>query len=87
LEYEDACLDITPLSPATGPNATAKADICAVGLWTDISARLFKLPSLEEFHKEPLGGGKSRSYFIIWLLIKTCCFSRDDSPLDLDGAF
>lgn len=53
LEYEVACLDLTPLSAET----TAKAEICAVGLWTDISARLLKLPSLEEFHKEPLGGG------------------------------
>ena len=52
LEYEVACLDLTPITAET-----SKADICAVGLWTDISARLLKLPSLEELHKEPLGGG------------------------------
>ena len=52
-----ACLDLTPLSAAAGSNTVAKAEICAVGLWTDISARLLKLPTLEEFHKEPLGGG------------------------------
>ena len=57
LDYEVACLDITPLSPVAGSNTVAKAEICAVGLWTDISARLLKLPTLEEFHKEPLGGG------------------------------
>lgn len=58
LDYEVACLDLTPISVGAQQNATAaKADVCAVGLWTDISARLLKLPSLEQFHKEPLGGG------------------------------
>ena len=62
LQYEVACLDLTPISSAKeggggGSAATAvKSDLCAVGLWTDISARLLKLPSLEELHKEPLGG-------------------------------
>nr|CAG4640606.1 EOG090X00HD [Eulimnadia texana] len=49
LQYEVACLDITPLG-------TSKAEICSVGLWTDISARILRLPNLEELHKEPLGG-------------------------------
>lgn len=54
-----ACLDLTPISVGPQQNPTAvKAEVCAVGLWTDISARLLKLPSLEEFHKEPLGGGE-----------------------------
>lgn len=57
LEYEVACLDLTPVSATIQQDATMKSDVCAVGLWTDISARLLKLPSLEEFHKEPLGGG------------------------------
>jgi len=51
LEYEVACLDLTPITTTAG-----KSDLCAVGLWTDISARLLKLPSLEEVHKEPLKG-------------------------------
>nr|CAG4642998.1 EOG090X00HD [Ilyocryptus agilis] len=56
LEYEVACLDLTPISATIQQDPNMKADLCAVGLWTDISARLLKLPSLEEFHKEPLGG-------------------------------
>ena len=31
--------------------------LCAIGLWTDISARIAKLPSFELLHKEMLGGG------------------------------
>lgn len=58
LDYEVACLDLTPISVGSQLNTSApKAEVCAVGLWTDISARLLKLPTLEEFHKEPLGGG------------------------------
>ncbi|XP_030764681.1 DNA damage-binding protein 1 [Sitophilus oryzae] len=51
LDVEVSCLDISPL----GDNATS-SDIVAVGLWTDISARILKLPSLTESHKELLGG-------------------------------
>jgi len=52
MEYEVACLDISLLD-----SGTEKASIAAVGLWTDISARILKLPSLEELNKEFLGGG------------------------------
>ncbi len=45
LDYEIACLDINH-----------ELNMCAVGLWTDISARLFKLPTLNEVFREPLGG-------------------------------
>ena len=51
LEHEVACIDITPLN-----DQDEKSDIMCVGLWTDITVRLFKLPSLEEIAKEPLGG-------------------------------
>ena len=51
LEHEIACIDITPLN-----DSEDKSDILCVGLWTDITVRLFKLPSLEEIAKEPLGG-------------------------------
>nr|CAG4647642.1 EOG090X00HD [Moina brachiata] len=54
LEYEVACLDLTPISVTN--SSPQKAEMCAVGLWTDISARLLKLPTLEELCKEPLGG-------------------------------
>jgi DNA damage-binding protein 1 len=45
LDFEIACLDINH-----------DLGMCAVGLWTDISARLFRLPTLEQIHCEPLGG-------------------------------
>lgn len=54
MEHEVACLDITPLGDSGG-----ESSICAVGLWTDISARLLKLPCFSPLHKEMLGGGKS----------------------------
>ena len=53
MEHEVACVDVTPL----GDDLSAKSDLCAIGLWTDISVRLLKLPSLETVHTQPLGGG------------------------------
>ncbi|XP_066157615.1 DNA damage-binding protein 1 [Euwallacea fornicatus] len=50
LDVEVSCLDISPL----GDSLTT--DIVAVGLWTDISARILRLPNLTEAHKELLGG-------------------------------
>ena len=51
LEHEVACIDITPLN-----DGDAKSDIVAIGLWTDITVRLHKIPTLEEITKEALGG-------------------------------
>ncbi|XP_061415888.1 DNA damage-binding protein 1 [Lethenteron reissneri] len=51
MEHEVACLDISPLGDGAG-NST----LCAVGLWTDISARILRLPSFDTLHKEMLGG-------------------------------
>ena len=51
LEHEVACIDITPLNETDN-----KSEIVGVGLWTDITVRLLKLPSLEEITKESLGG-------------------------------
>ena len=52
LKHEVACVDLSPIEA----NAT-EVDFCTVGLWTDNSVRLLKLPSLEEFHKESFVGG------------------------------
>ena len=52
MEHEVACLDITPLGDSNG-----MSPLCAIGLWTDISARIAKLPSFELLHKEMRGGG------------------------------
>lgn len=57
LDFEVSCLDLTPISVDDKKNVLAKAEICAVGLWDDISARLLTLPELKEIHNEPLGGG------------------------------
>ncbi|XP_050068319.1 DNA damage-binding protein 1 [Anopheles maculipalpis] len=51
LKYEVACLDVSPLDE----NAT-RSDFVAVGLWTDISACVLKVPTLELLHEEKLGG-------------------------------
>lgn len=51
LDYEVACLDITPLRENNN-----QAHIVAVGLWTDISALLLDLPDLNQITNEPLGG-------------------------------
>ena len=53
MEHEVACIDITPLK-----EGATQSDLCAVGLWTDISARILKLPTLELLHQEMLGGGE-----------------------------
>ena len=58
MEHEVACVDVTPL----GDDLSAKSDLCAIGLWTDISVRLLKLPSLETIHTQPLGGGTVTVY-------------------------
>ena len=54
MEHEVACLDITPLK-----EGQPHAELCAVGLWTDISARILKLPNFDSLHVEMLGGGRS----------------------------
>lgn len=51
LEYEISCLDINPV----GDNPE-RSNLVAVGMWTDISVRIFSLPSLSLITKEMLGG-------------------------------
>lgn len=51
LPHEVACLDISPLDPKSD-----KADFIAVGLWTDISVTILKVPTLEILINEKLGG-------------------------------
>ena len=51
-----------------------RSDLLAVGLWTDISARLFRLPDFESLHVEMLGGGECLKICIgdhIYFLNKT----------------
>ncbi|TKY44495.1 DNA damage-binding protein 1 [Spatholobus suberectus] len=51
LEYEISCLDINPI--AENPSHT---HLAAVGMWTEISVRIFSLPDLDLTTKEQLGG-------------------------------
>jgi DNA damage-binding protein 1 len=51
LEFEVACLDVSPLD-----EQNTKSDIIAVGLWTDISVCILKLPTMETLHTVKLGG-------------------------------
>lgn len=50
LEHEVSSLDVSPLPDET------EAHFVAVGLWTDMSARILQIPNLEEVHRESLGG-------------------------------
>lgn len=51
LEYDISCLDINPIGD--DPN---HSHLAAVGMWTDISVRIFSLPDLNLVTKEQLGG-------------------------------
>ncbi|KAF9588985.1 hypothetical protein IFM89_017664 [Coptis chinensis] len=51
LEYEVSCLDINPI----GENSNS-SQLAAVGMWTDMSVRIFSLPGLDLITKEHLGG-------------------------------
>lgn len=69
MEHEVACLDITPLGDSNG-----LSPLCAIGLWTDISARILKLPSFELLHKEMLGGGMC--HLGTWIGTESKCGTR-----------
>uniref|UniRef100_A0A7N0V764 DNA damage-binding protein 1 n=1 Tax=Kalanchoe fedtschenkoi TaxID=63787 RepID=A0A7N0V764_KALFE len=51
LEYDISCLDINPIG-----EDLSFSQIAAVGMWTDISVRIFSLPDLNLVTKEQLGG-------------------------------
>ena len=51
LEHEVACIDLSPLE-----EGATRTTVASLGLWTDISVRLVRLPSLEEVTREYLGG-------------------------------
>ncbi|KAL2494428.1 DNA damage-binding protein 1a [Forsythia ovata] len=51
LEYDISCLDINPIGDR--PNYS---QLAAVGMWTDISVRIFSLPDLNLIKTEHLGG-------------------------------
>lgn len=63
LDVEVACLDISVLGEGT------TSDLVAVGLWTDISARILRLPDLSEATKELLGGGNYNIIISLQILL------------------
>lgn len=83
LDVEIACLDISPL----GEGATT-SDLVAVGLWTDISARILRLPDLSEATKECLGGGQyklqTRSFNLFSSPQQIC---RNNAEIGSDDVF
>lgn len=50
MENEVSCLDINPLGE------TKEACFIALGLWNDMTVRILLVPTLEEVHKESIGG-------------------------------
>lgn len=48
MDEEVACLDL---------GAGGAGALLGVGLWTDISVRVLRLPALQPLHTEQLGGG------------------------------
>ncbi|CAF4596571.1 unnamed protein product, partial [Rotaria sp. Silwood2] len=52
LPYNIACLDVTPLN-----SQEERTNLCVVGLWTQISVWIYRLPTLDVLHKEPLTSG------------------------------
>ena len=78
MEHEVACLDITPLGEG------GESPLCAVGLWTDISARVLKLPCFTALHKEMLGGGESRrgGSSNMWALTVGVEMGRDEEQIE-----
>lgn len=51
LEHEISCVNIHPVGD------DPRAAVAAVGMWTDITVRLYSLPALTLVTKEPLAGG------------------------------
>lgn len=53
------------MSPLGDPQQPAS--LCAIGMWTDITVRILRLPTLELITKEKLGGG-SNVHSLLWFL-------------------
>ena len=51
LDFQVSCLDITPFSNFE------RTDYVALGLWTDMSIKIVRVPDFKELHYEKLGGG------------------------------
>ncbi|PNT71609.1 hypothetical protein BRADI_2g32134v3, partial [Brachypodium distachyon] len=76
LEHEISCLDINPI----GENPQYSS-LAAVGMWTDISVRIFSLPGLKLIRKEHLGEVVPRSILLCTIEAnRTHVFAASDRP-------
>lgn len=55
LEHEVSCLDVCSFTDEFDKTTS----LVAVGLWMDISVKVFQLPDFVELVREPLGEGKT----------------------------
>lgn len=65
LEHEVSCLDVCSFKDQFDKTT----NLVAVGLWMDISVKLFKLPDFVELVREPLGEGIKDLFIFIFLQI------------------
>ena len=71
VEHEIACVDAKALEGGSGTS-----HVCAIGLWTDISARVLRLPSLDTLYTQPLGGGDAKPAHLLYMCIQFFFFLR-----------
>jgi len=69
LEHEIACVDVSPLRVGLGQ----RAQLAAVGMWTDLSWRVFRSPTFEPCRRSPVGSIIPRSVLF-------CAFEEVSSP-------
>jgi hypothetical protein len=67
LEHEISCLDLNPV----GENSQYSS-LATIGMWTDISVRIFSLPDLELVRKETLGGEIVPRFVLLCTLEGVC---------------
>ena len=76
MRHEVSCVDITPVGERRD-----KADLCTVGLWTEIAVQVLFLPSLEVVYTQMLGGGMwDNNITLIFLDTCTVCINKGLVP-------
>ena len=54
MPYQVSCTDISPM----GGEGDIRAEVCALGFWTEMSVAVVRLPTLKIMDKQLLGGSK-----------------------------
>lgn len=55
MPYQVSCTDISPM----GGEGDIRAEVCALGFWTEMSVAVVRLPTLKIMDKQLLGGSES----------------------------